>query len=114
MLASNETFTCGCPNGMELNVDQISCSATAKKESIYIGIRNYLLTMEHETFGRHQISKAKVLPAYIHKMTYNLLNGHVFIADNIVKIIYDYDLIEEKAVELVSKNIGNVSSMAFG
>lgn len=77
-------------------------------------MRNYLIVMEHETFGGHDIDKAKVLPMYIHKMAYNLLNGHVFIADNIAKIIYDYDLVEEKTVELVSKNIGNVSSMAFG
>lgn len=99
---------------MTLNVDLVSCSATAKKEIVYIGMRNYLIVMEHETFGRHEIDKAKVLPMYIHKMAYNLLNGHVFIADNIAKIIYDYDLIEEKTVELFSKNIGNVSSMAFG
>lgn len=114
MLASNESFTCGCPNGMSLNEDQLSCSAIAKKESIYIGMRNYLLTMEHETFGRHQIEKAKVLPMYIHKMAFNLLNGNLFIADNIAKVIYDYDLTKERSVELVIKNIGNVSSLAFG
>lgn len=114
MLASNASFTCGCPNGMTLNIDQISCSATTKKESIYIGMRNYLITMEHEVFGRHQIEKAKILPMYIHKMAYNMLNGHVFIADNIAKTIFDYDLIEERAVELVTKNIGVITSIAFG
>lgn len=114
MLASNVTFTCGCPNGMKLNVDQISCSSVAKKESIYIGMRNYLITMEHETFGRHEIEKAKILPMYIHKMAFNSLNGHVFIADNIAKIIYDYDLTNELTIELVNKNIGEVTSLAFG
>ncbi|KAG4077892.1 hypothetical protein HA402_013826 [Bradysia odoriphaga] len=114
MLASNSTFTCGCPTGMALEVDQLSCSSTIKKESIYIGLRNYLIMMEHETFGRHQIEKAKVVPMYIHKMTFNLLNGHVFIADNIARIIYDYDLVEEKAIELISTNLGVVTSMSFG
>lgn len=114
MLASNDTHTCACPNGMALNVDQLSCSDTAKKESIYIGMRNYLITMEHQIFGRHQIEKAKVLPLYIHKIAYNLLNGHVFIADNFAKIIYDYDLTQELTVELVNKNVGEVTSLAFG
>lgn len=114
MLASNETHTCGCPNGMKLNVDQISCSAQVKKESIYIGMRNYLIAMEQETFGRHQIEKAKVLPIYIHKMTINPINGHVFIADNIAKMIYEYELNNETTNELVKKNVGKVTSMAFG
>lgn len=114
MLASNTTFTCGCPTGMALNVDKISCSATVKKESVYIGLRNYLITMEHETFGRHQIEKAKLVPMYIHKMAFNLLNGHVFIADNIARIIYDYDLVEEKSIELITRNVGTVTSMSFG
>lgn len=77
-------------------------------------MRNYLITMDHQIFGRHQIEKAKVLPIYIHKMAFNLLNGHVFIADNIAKAIYDYDLIKERTVELVNKSIGIVSSLAFG
>lgn len=99
---------------MSLNVDQISCSTTAKKESVYIGMRNYLITMEHETFGRHQIEKAKVLRMYIHKMAFNLLNGHVFIADNTAQMIYDYDVVNEKTVELVTSKIGLITSMAFG
>ncbi len=100
---------------MTLNIDQISCSATTEKEeSIYIGTRNYHITMEHEIFGRHQIEKAKVLPMYIHKMAFNLLNGHVFIVDNIAKTIYDYDVLAEKTIELVTKDVGHVMSMAFG
>lgn len=99
---------------MKLKADQLSCAPVTKKESVYIGMRNYLITMEHETFGRHQIEKAKVLPMYIHKMAFNLLNGNVFIADNIGKIIYEYDLVQEKTTELVTKNIGNISSLAFG
>lgn len=51
---------------------------------------------------------------YVHKIAYNLLNGHLFIADNIMKAIYDYDVVEEKTVELVTKNIGYVTSMSFG
>lgn len=99
---------------MSLNIDQVSCSSTTKKESVYIGIRNYLIMMEHETFGRHQIEKAKRTPIFIHKMAFNLLNGHVFIADNIVRAIFDYDLVQEKAVELMSDKIGTVESMSFG
>lgn len=114
LLSSNETYSCECPAGMVMNADKISCTPVAKKESIYIGMRNYLITMEHEKFGRHQIEKAKVLPMYIHKMTYNLLNGHVFIADNIAKIIYDYELTQELTIELVKKNVGEVTSLAFG
>ncbi|KAG4078550.1 hypothetical protein HA402_004773 [Bradysia odoriphaga] len=113
MLTSNSTYTCGCPTGMVLNVDQISCSATIKKESIYIGLRNYLIMVEHETFGRHHIENSKVVPMYIHKMAFNPLNGHVFIADNIARIIYDYDFVEEMAIELITANVGIVTSMSF-
>lgn len=76
-------------------------------------MRNYLITMEHETFGRHQIEKAKVLHMFIHKMAYNSLNGTVFIADNSANIICEYNLTNEKAVQLVS-SVGLVTSLAFG
>lgn len=77
-------------------------------------MRNYLITMDHQIFGRHQIEKAKVLPMFIHKMAFNLLNGHVFIADNNAKTIFDYDLTKEEPIQLVNKSIGIVSSLAFG
>ncbi|KAJ6637160.1 putative vitellogenin receptor [Pseudolycoriella hygida] len=113
LLASNVTHTCGCPNGMTLNIDNVSCSANTTKESIVIGMRNYLIKMEHETFGRHQIDKAKLVPMNVHKLAYNLLNGHIFVADNVAQIIYDFDLTKEVSFELVNKNIGKVTSMAF-
>lgn len=114
MLAPNETFSCGCPVGMKLDIDQVSCITTTEMESIYIGIRNIFIKMEHTILGRHQIERAKILSVFIHKMAFNSLNGHVFIADNIAKIICDYDSINGNVIDLVTKSIGMVSSMSFG
>lgn len=99
---------------MTLAIDRRSCITTTEKESIYIGIGNSLIKMEHETFGRHQIDKPKVLSIYIQKMTFNSLNGHVFLADNVAQIIWDYDFVNDKKQDLVTTNIGVVSSMSFG
>lgn len=113
LLSGNNTHTCACPVGMKLNVDQRTCSDQFKKQTLLIGIGNYIVSMHHQTFGRHEASESRPLIMYIHKMAYNSLTGDVFIADNFQRIIYSVNITSTRTTELITKDIGNVSALAF-
>lgn len=115
-LLSNQSFSCACPKGMALNVDQITCSHTSKPLIMYLGIRNYLISLEHQTFGKHEPGEGEALSMHIHKMAYNILTGDIFIADNHKKVIFVAKINSKSTTtkQLVSSGIGKVSSLAFG
>lgn len=114
LLSGNSSFTCGCPKGQVLNVDKITCSYATKRQTIYIGIHNYLIALEHQTFGRNEPGKGEALAMVIDKMAYNLLTGNLFAVDNTKRVIYSVDVKTKATKELVKQGIGNVSALAFG
>ncbi|XP_055910424.1 putative vitellogenin receptor [Eupeodes corollae] len=113
LLASNNTATCGCPDGMSLGIDRTRCTKTMKKQKLFVGMKNIILEMEHTTFGRHKIIEEYTLPLFIHQMAYNTVNGTLLIADTIQKIIAEYDTVSKELRTLIRGNMGNITGMAF-
>lgn len=114
LLAENNSYSCACPDGMQLGPDQLRCMKTHKKQRLFLGVKGNLLEMEHTTFGRHTITNTHKLDMFIHELAYNNINNSVFVADNYQKVICEVDLQSNVVRTLVKGNLGNVTSLAFG
>lgn len=114
LLKSNVSFTCACPTGMELSIDQKTCKEHIKQQSILLAIGSIIMTIKHQSFGSHELSSAKSLEFNVDRMAYNSLNGNVFMADNGKKIIFSVNVTSTVTTILVSTGLENISAMAFG
>lgn len=114
LLKSNVSYSCACPTGMELSIDQKTCKEQIKQQSILLAIGNVIMTIKHQSFGSHELSSPKSLSFNVNRMAYNSLNGNVFMADNDRKIIVSVNITSTLTTTLISTGLGNVSAMAFG
>lgn len=114
LLAENNSFSCACPDGMQLGPDQLRCIKTHKKQRLFLGVHSNLLEMEHTTFGRHSITTTHKLDMLIHHLSYNSVNNTVFVVDNYRRNICEVNLQNNVVRPLVKENLGNVTALAFG
>lgn len=99
---------------MALDMDQSRCIEQFKKQHVLLGIGQHIVKMDHSQFGRTDTNEGRPLRIHISKMAFNSLTGDIFIADNTESAIYLVNNTNSKKKLLVSKDIANVSSMAFG
>lgn len=100
---------------MELSSDNRTCSQLVKQKLLLVGMGNYIMSVKHRTFGRHEsVGDAKLFPFHIDQMAFNVLTGELFVADNYAHIIYIVNTTSLQSRQLVSRHLGNVSSMGFG
>lgn len=114
LLAENQSYSCACPDGMQLSPDHLRCIKTQKKQRLFLGVRSNLVEMEHTTFGRHTISATHQLDMFVHELAYNSVNNSIFIADNYKHVIGEFDLQGQYLTKLVRGNLGNITGLAFG
>ncbi|XP_059222428.1 putative vitellogenin receptor isoform X2 [Stomoxys calcitrans] len=113
LLAENNSYSCACPDGMQLGPNRMRCMRTQKKQRLFLGVRSNLVQMEHTTFGRHTISSTNALDVFVHELAFNSINNTVFIADNYQHVIAEFEVKGEKLTKLVRGNLGNVTALAF-
>ncbi|XP_055587745.1 putative vitellogenin receptor [Uranotaenia lowii] len=113
LLASNNSYSCACPYGMALKPDKHSCRETIKRQFLMLGIGNYLVKLDMQQFGRHEITNGDAYSFYISKMAFNSITGEIFVADNFQKVIFVVDPKTKKTRQLISDNLGTVTSMSF-
>ncbi|XP_055711051.1 putative vitellogenin receptor isoform X2 [Phlebotomus papatasi] len=113
LLSTNQTFTCACPTGMVLSRNRKTCIDALGKHYLLLGVGNYLVTLEHQEFGRHSIGVGDDINVIISEIAFNCLTGEVIVASNIEKKIYTVDFHTKETKELIKSGIGNISSLAF-
>jgi hypothetical protein len=59
-----------------------TCQPSKKVQNIILGVRNYIMAIPHQTFGRHVPSAAEQVENSIVRLAFNSLNGQVFVADS--------------------------------
>lgn len=111
---SRGTFTCACPAGWMLDADQRKCSPAYKQQQLLVGVGNYLVELQHRSFGRQVAGESKTLGMHIDRLALNTLTGEVFVASNVEHAIYMVNLETLRTKLLVSSNVGEVSALAFG
>lgn len=115
LLSKNEGYTCACPINMILKENEQDCVINSQSYNLIFGIENFIVSTPHNVFGRHAQQEAILLGKYMaHKIAYNSAKGSVFVADNTLRVIIEYDLINKMSTELISKDISQVTSMSFG
>lgn len=114
LLNMNMSYTCACPKYMELKSDKHTCTSTGKQKAVLLGIGNRFVIFEHQSFGRHDAADGQTMKFYIDKMAYNSITGDVLVADNREKVIYQVNLHRYTTKKIITKNIGNVTAMAYG
>lgn len=114
LLAVNSTYTCACPDNMELLPDRHTCEANNKSFKIILGIGKQMVAVPYQTFGRFTNSFGDQVRFNIDRMEFNSLNGKVYIADNKEKKIIMVDSAKWETFDVVADHIFSVQSMAFG
>lgn len=114
LLAENNTYTCACPEGMELAGDKLRCLKVLKLPRLFVGIHNYLLESEHTILGRHVITTMHTLSINVDQMAYNMVNNTIFIVDNTAHQIGVYDPKLSKTDILLNTNGRNITDITFG
>lgn len=99
---------------MSLKADKHSCRETIKRQYLLLGISNYLVKLETQTFGRHESSQADAYQIFFHRMAFNSITGEIFVADNRQKAIFTVDPKTKSSQKLITTGIGNISALAFG
>ncbi|XP_055684225.1 putative vitellogenin receptor [Lutzomyia longipalpis] len=113
LLGMNKTYSCACPNGMILSSDKKTCRDSPEKRYLILGAGTYLVTMEHQEFGRHSLGIGDNINVVISELVHNSLTGDVIVASNIEKIIYSVNFQTKETKALIRSGIGNISSLAF-
>lgn len=114
LLSSNSSYTCACPDTMALLPDKHTCFSTGKEYNIILGIGKYIVSIPHQTFGRHLSSFAENVGHNIDRLEFNSLNGQVFVAENTQRKIVTVDMERRITNDVVSSHVFNVASMGFG
>lgn len=112
LIGMNNSFSCECPHNMNLREDKRTCQEITKTETIVVGADHDLMVIDHQEFGKHQQGHARKLRMFISQLAYNSLDGILYVADNVQRVIYEIH--DSFTVELVWENIGNISAMDFG
>uniref|UniRef100_A0A182IR31 Uncharacterized protein n=1 Tax=Anopheles atroparvus TaxID=41427 RepID=A0A182IR31_ANOAO len=113
LLTSNATYACACPEGMQLHPDKHTCVDVAKRQKLLLGIGNYLVSLKHHPFGRHEAGKGEGLHVTISLMAFNGITGEVFVADNVQKAIFTVEPESAKTQRVIGSGIGRISAIAF-
>ncbi|XP_052872576.1 putative vitellogenin receptor [Anopheles cruzii] len=113
LLTSNTSYTCACPYGMVIQRDAQTCQYTTKRQTLLLGVGNYLVSLKHHSFGRHEAAKGEPLQLTISCLAFNSLTGEVLIADNVQKAIFAVNMERWSSRKVVSSGIGRISAMAF-
>ncbi|XP_059618932.1 putative vitellogenin receptor isoform X2 [Phlebotomus argentipes] len=113
LLSHNQTYTCACPTGMVISTDKKNCVDSSDKHYLILGVGNYLVTLEHQEFGRYTTGVGDDINTVISELVYNSLTGNVVIASNVEKKIYTVNFRTKETKELLKSGIGNISSLAF-
>lgn len=115
LLGKSETYTCACPINMVLKSNGLDCIISSQAYNLIFGFENYIVSTPHNVFGRHaQQSAIPLGKITADRIAYNSAKGSVFIADNSLKVIVEYNVVNKMSTELVRKNILHVSSMSYG
>jgi hypothetical protein len=100
---------------MVLKSNNRECVISSLAYNLIFGIENYLVSTPHNVFGRHaQQNAIPLLKVTADRIAYNSAKGSVFVADNDLKKIIEYDLLNKMSTELISKDISHVTSMSYG
>lgn len=115
LLSKNNTYTCACPVNMELKLNKRDCIKSKQSFSLIFGVGNYVTSIPHQVFGRVLAQETMSIGKYtVDKIEYNSIKESVFVADNTLKVIIEFNLNSKMSTELVNKDISYVSSMSFG
>ncbi len=115
LLGKNESYTCACPVNMILKTNKYECKLSLQSYNLVFGIDNYVVSTPHNVFGRHPQRLATSLGRITaDKIAYNSVKGSIFVADNNLKLIVEYDLVSKMSSELVSRDIFHITSMSYG
>lgn len=114
LLASNASYTCACPENMELQPDKHTCLYIEKIYHIILGNTNYLTSVPQQIFGAHRNSFAEDVGHVINRMEFNSQNGEVIIADNQAQKIFTVDMSNQHVFDLVTDHVASVMSMSYG
>lgn len=114
MLNMNESYTCGCPEGMKLNNDRHTCTSLEKPKKLLLGIDDRMIIFQHRTFGRHDEAEERFVSFHIDQMAYNSIQGDIIVADNRDGILYEIDAKNFKSHRQIADNVGNVTALAYG
>lgn len=112
LLSEHLQPTCACPENMKLDSTGLSCRSSQGKFEIIIAVEQNLFVIPQQRFGRTEI-KSVELDKHIDCLTFNSLNGEVFIFDSFHLKIYTVDLNNGNVFTLVDSHVMGVSSMAF-
>lgn len=100
---------------MDLLPDQRNCHANEKTYNILLGIGQNLVSIPYQTFGRHADTFGENTGVSIGQLAFNSKDSEVFVATAGASIIYMVDYLNNRnLLELVSKFIFSVTSMAYG
>jgi low-density lipoprotein receptor-related protein 1 (alpha-2-macroglobulin receptor) len=115
LLSKNNTFTCACPVNMKLKFNKRDCIKSEQSFSLIFGVGNYVVSSPHQVFGRLSAQESMNIGKYtVDKIEYNSIKESIFVADNRLKVIVEFNLRSKMSTELVDKDISFVSSMSFG
>lgn len=114
LLSSNFTYTCACPENMELLTDKHTCQLSQKSYQIIMGIGKNLVSIPYQTFGRHVNTFADDLGLDIDQLEFNSVSGEVFVANDQTKKILKVDMENRNVFELVNDHVFSVQSLAYG
>lgn len=112
-LLSGMSYTCGCSEDKTLSADGHNCIEIEKKKLMVIGARDMLMVVQHQKLGKHHIIALPVSFSEISAITYNSLNGNIFVADKQEKKIYSVGIEDKESKILVSNGIGEITGMDF-
>lgn len=99
---------------MILLPDKHNCRASEKTYNIILGQGKYIVSVPHQTFGRHVNTIAEDVAQKVDRLAFNSINGEIFIADNQVKKIMTVDTKNNNVFDTIDDHIMSVISLDFG
>lgn len=87
---------------------------TSRKQMLAIGSSRTLLTIHHQRIGKHNTDVLPTVAKDIGAIAYNSLKNALFVNDLAIKMIFQYDLVNELMMPLNISVAGNIGAMDFG
>lgn len=113
LLAPEKSFTCACPENMEL-IGGSNCQLSKKPHFVILGVGKFIVSVLHQTFGRHVTSEAYQVENEIDCLEFNSHNGQFLIAHSKLGRIKAFDMENKVEKDLVNQHVMSVTSMGFG